>query len=80
MLRHAVAFVLLACLSSPTSAALATTPGEGHESGSMPPARSAAPEPRGLYAGVLLGGGGWTSDDNDGFGTLGLSLGGYPRP
>jgi hypothetical protein len=94
MLRHAVWLVLLAWLPSPASAAAGRLPGEGYEAGStsgvmtgaeagarsgLPAALRAAPKPRRLYAGVVFGGGGWTSEDNDGFGTLGLSLGGYPR-
>jgi hypothetical protein len=80
VLRHAVGLVLLAYLSSPVSAGVVTTPGESTASGSVPAARRSAPKPRRLYAGVVFGGGAWTSEDNDGFGTLGLSLGGYPRP
>jgi hypothetical protein len=35
--------------------------------------------PRRLCAGVVAGGGGWTSEDNDGFGTFGITVGGHPR-
>ena len=80
MLRHWVCLVLLACLSSPVSAGTVMTPGEGAEGGSVPAARHAAPKPRHLYAGLVLGGGSLSARDYDGFGTLGLSLGGYPRP
>jgi len=80
LLRHAICLVLLACLSSPASAVVVATRGERYEGGSVPAACRAATKPRRLYAGIVFGGGGWTSEDNDGFGTLGLSLGGYPRP
>jgi hypothetical protein len=95
VLRHAAGLALLACLSSPASAGVERVRIDGHDGGSTPAvadsakvgvppvfqaARRAAPKPRRLYAGVMFGGGGWFSEDNDGFGTVGLSLGGYPRP
>jgi hypothetical protein len=80
MLRHAVCLVLFACLSSHASAGAAMTPGEGGRGGTVPAARRAAPGPRRLYAGLVFGGGSLNASDYDGFGTVGLSLGGYPRP
>lgn len=80
---------------APAGAAAAPGAGERYEGGStpavvasaetrvppaFPAARRAVPKPRRLHAGVVFGGGAWTSEDNDGFGTLGLSVGGYPRP
>jgi hypothetical protein len=93
--RHAFCLVLLACLSSPASAGAVTMSGEGHEGGPapglaagteagvapvIPAARPAAPKPRRLYAGLVFGGGPLSGRGYDGFGTVGLSLGGYPRP
>jgi hypothetical protein len=46
----------------------------------FPAARRAVPKPRRLYAGLVFGGGPLSGRDYDGFGTAGLSLGGYPRP
>lgn len=95
MLRRAAWVVLLASLPAPAPAIAGMVPGEGREGGPtpgvvdsakagappvFPSARRAAPKPRRLYAGVVFGAGAWTSEDNDGLGTIGLSLGGYPRP
>ena len=94
-LRHALCLVLVACLRPPASAGAGMMPGEGPEDGStptvvdsaqagvapvLPAAGRAAPKPRRLYAGLVFGGGSLGEGDYDGFGTLGLSLGGYPRP
>jgi len=94
-LRHALCLVLLASLRPPASAGAGMMPGEGPEDGStptvvdsaqagvapvLPAAGRAAPKPRRLYAGLVFGGGSLGESDYDGFGTLGLSLGGYPRP
>ncbi len=72
-----------------------TVPGEGREGGSapgiapgdgvgdrpaVPAARRAAPPPRRLYAGMVFGAGPLGNGGDDGFGTVGLVLGGYPRP
>ena len=46
----------------------------------FPAARRAVPQPRRLYAGLVFGGDPLSGRDYDGFGTVGLSLGGYPRP
>lgn len=46
----------------------------------FPAARRAARQARPLYAGLVFGGGSLSGRDYDGFGTLGLSLGGYLRP
>jgi hypothetical protein len=95
VLSSAVWLVLLTWLPSHASAGAERVRTDGYVGGSTPaagdsaeagvppfspPARRAASRPRRLYAGVVFGGGGWTSEDNDGFGTAGLSLGGYPRP
>jgi hypothetical protein len=94
-LRRAVWLVLLALPAAPASARAEMVRIDRYEGGSTPAAvdstdarfspmspaaRRAAPKPRRLYAGVVFGGGAWTSEDNDGLGTVGLSLGGYPRP
>jgi hypothetical protein len=94
VLCHAVWLVLLACLPTPASARAGMLPGDGYEGGPtpavvagaeagvppvFPAAHRADPKPCRLYAGLVFGGGAWTSEDNDGFGTLGLSLGGYAR-
>lgn len=45
-----------------------------------PAPRPPTPRTRPLYAGLVCGGGALNGQDYDGFGTVGLSFGGYPQP